>query len=267
MKFGDMMVENRYTITAVQRSLRLLKLFNSSRKSLTLTEITRLSGLGKSTNLRLCATLTDENFLKYDSETKKYSPGIELFRLGTVVSEAMDIRSVSKPYIDRIAEETGLIVHIGILEGKDVVIVEKLLSRRMGDSISMVSRIGGIVPIHCTGVGKTILAFHDEQEVRNLLIDYQFTKYSERTITNIEDFISELKKIHKRGYGINDGEHEPYIKCFTCPIYNHENIVVAAMSLTGLKEDMNARSEESLVRLLKGTTQAISRELGYLDKR
>jgi len=256
--------EGRYTIIAVQRALHLLKLFNSDRNALTLSEVSRLSGLSKSTILRLLYTLTADNFLKYDDITKKYQPGIELFRLGNVVSEAMDLRHIAMPYIEKTAEETGLIVHIGILEGTDVVIVEKLFPKPHRDSISMVSRVGGIVPVHCTGVGKVLLAFKNPEEVARLLKGYVFTRYSERTITNLHALQATLTEIRGRGYAINDGEHEPYIKCYTFPIFDHEKKVIAAMSLTGLKEKIDENGGMDVIEILRRTTLAISQELGYV---
>lgn len=257
------MSDNRYTIASVQRSLKLLKLFNSERDALTLSEMSRLSGVNKSSILRVITTLTQEHFLKYDELTKKYRPGIELFRLGTVVAETMDLRTIARPHIEKVCEETGLIVHIGVLEETHVIIVEKLLPKQYRDSVSMVSKVGGIVPVHCTGVGKVLLAFQDEDEVEQIMEGYEYKKFGENTITNFPDLRKSLDMIRMQGYGVNDGEHEPYIKCYTFPIYDYEKRVVAAMSLTGLKEKMDNHGSKYIIDTLKKVTLDISLDLGY----
>ena len=259
-EFSD---QTRYIVIAAQRCLKILKLFTLDRSSLTLSEISQLSGLSKSTVLRLLYTLTSENFLKYSKITKKYQPGIELFKLGYIVSEAMDIRQIAHPYIEKAVEATGLVAHIGILEESNVVIIEKLTPKMHYESISMVSRIGGIVPVHCTGVGKVMLAFKEPKEVESLLKGFVFTRYSENTITSLEELQKNLAEIRALGYGMNDGEHEAYIKCYTFPVFDQEKKVIAAISLTGLRERMNINNGKEIIDLLRTTTLAISRELGY----
>lgn len=263
MKHGVVVIDSRYTIASVQRSLMILKLFNSERNKMTLSELSRLSGINKSSILRIITTLTQESFLKYDEISKRYSLGIELFRLGTVFGETMDLRNISREYIEKVSDETGLIVHLGILEESHVVIIEKLLPKQFRDSIAMVSKVGGVVPLHCTGVGKVLLSFQDDSKIDKLLKGYEYKKYSDKTISSYDELMAAIKTIRKNGYGINDGEHEPYIKCYTFPIFNYNNEIVAAMSLTGVVEKMNTYDSEYLVNTLREVTLKISSELGY----
>ncbi len=258
--------KREYTITAVQRALRLLKLFDADRRELSLAEMSRLTGINKSTVMRTLSTLAEDHYVAYDETTQRYRLGIELFRLGNLVSEAMDLRGVAKPYIEAAGEEAGLIVHLGLLDRQEIVIVEKHWPSVYRDSVTMVSRVGGIVPLHCTGVGKVLLAFREEAEARRMLQNVELTQYSERTITSIPELMGELRATRERGYAINDGEHEPYIKCYTMPIFDHEDRVVAAMSLTGLRDVINQRDREAVLAVLRRATAGISKGLGYVGR-
>ncbi len=252
-----------YTIVAVQRALKMLKIFNIDRNALTLTEISRILNLNKSSTLRILATLMEEHFIKYEEDIKKYKPGLELFRLGNVVSESLDIRRLAKPYLEEAVKETGFVASLGVLEGKSVMIIEQTFSKMFRQTAAMIIKVGGLIPVHCTSLGKTILAFREIDEVRDLLKDYDFEKYSEKTITNLEDLIVELKIIKERGYGNNDGEHELYTFGFAFPIYNHEKEVVASICLTGLKEEIENRGSNIILENLKDVSLKISKELGY----
>jgi IclR family transcriptional regulator, KDG regulon repressor len=258
--------KRQYSITAVQRALRLLKVFDADRRELSLAEMSRLTGINKSTVMRTLATLAEDHYVAYDETTQRYRLGIELFRLGNLVSEAMDLRSVAKPYIEAAGEEAGLIVHLGILDRQEIVIIEKHWPSVYRDSVTMVSRVGGIVPLHCTGVGKVLLAFREEGEARRMLQNVELTQYSERTITSIPNLMEDLRVTRKRGYAINDGEHEPYIKCYTMPIFDHNDQVVAAMSLTGLRDVINQQDREAVLATLRRATAGISKGLGYVGR-
>lgn len=258
-----MQKKNDYTISSVQKALKVLKLFNTENQDLTLTEISILSGHNKSSVLRILATLEKENFIKYNKETRKYRLGIELFKLGNVVYESMNLKKIAEPYLQNATKESGLIAHLGILDGLNVVVIDKIWPPQYSDSIRMVSKVGGIVPAYCTGVGKTLLAYSSEEFSRRVLEKETFIKYSESTLSNIEEVMNELELVRKRGFATNYGEHEPYLECITYPIFNYNGKVIAALSLTGLKQIVEEMDKEKIHKILQNTTNIISEELGF----
>lgn len=258
-----MQKKNDYTILSVQKALKILKLFSPEKQCLTLTEISVLSGYNKSSTLRILATLEGENFIRYNEETRKYKLGIELFKLGNIVFESLNLKNVAEPYIREAVKESGLIGHLGVLDGNNVVVIDKIWPPDFSDTIRMVSRIGGIVPAYCTGVGKVLMAFTDEDTRKRVLDNQTFIKYSEVTITNIDELMKELEKVKNQGYAYNMGEHEPYLECITYPIFDYNSEVVAAMSLTGLKQIVDDMDKKKIHSILKETTKKISQEFGY----
>ncbi|MFZ7133161.1 MAG: IclR family transcriptional regulator [Eubacteriales bacterium] len=256
-------INNDYTIVAVQKALRVLKLFNTDQQYLSLTEISNLSGHNKSSTLRILATLQDENFVRYNEETRKYRLGIELFKLGNVVIESLNIKNVAEPYLREAVKESGLIAHLGILDNNKVVVIDKIWPSGYSDTLRMVSRIGGIVPAYCTGVGKVLMSFTDEKTRKKVLDNEEFIKYSDTTITDSDELMLELMKVKSQGFACNNGEHEPYLECLTYPIYDYSKKVVAAMSLTGLKQMVDEMDENKIHNILRKTTKKISEQLGY----
>lgn len=256
--------ESKYCIKSVQKALKILKLFDVENFELSLTEISDLLDLNKSSVLRLVETLRQEGFLKQDEETKKYKLSVILFKLGTLVYESMNLKKIARPYLEKAANETGLVVHLGILEKEGVVVLEKIWPNKQVESIRMVSRTGGIIPIHCTAIGKVLLAFKSEKEIREIMKNKKLTKYTPTTITDLEEFLKVLRETKKYGYAVNNGEHEPYIKALAYPIFDDKKQVVAAMSLTGLREAMNEKDQSYLCNLAKEISLSISRELGCL---
>ena len=98
-----------YTINAVKKAINLLKLFDDENRELTLSELSSMSGIGKSTMLRMLYTLNVEEFIDYDEETKKYSLGIELYRLGELKFNSLDVRKISKRYLQKLCDANNLI--------------------------------------------------------------------------------------------------------------------------------------------------------------
>lgn len=254
---------NDYTISAVIKALRTLKQFNSERKELTLTELSNLCDITKSSMLRILASLEAEGFVKYDESSRKYKLGITIFNLGNTAFEFLDVKKIAAPVLKRAASESQLLIHLAVIEDDQILVIDKVWPQDHSDMIALVSYIGGSVPVHCTGVGK-VLAAYAPDHVREALIEKSdFKIYTERTISNEVDFLEELKRVRERGMAFNDGEHEPYLRCITRPIYDSERKVIAAVSLSGLKDVITDEKFEYYNKLSQKTAYEVSREFGY----
>lgn len=257
------MADNDYTIAAVIKALRTLKQFSSTRREMTLTELSNCCDITKSSMLRILASLQSEGFVKYDEETKKYKLGIAIFHLGNTAFEFLDIKKVALPVLKSAASESQLLIHLAVLEDDEIVVIDKIWPTDNLDMVALISYVGGSVPVHCTGVGKILAAYAGPHQREVLLERCDFKAYTERTIDNREDFLKELELVRQRGMAFNDGEHEPYLRCITRPIYNSEGKVVAAVSLSGLKDVVTDEKFEFFNRISKKTAMAVSKELGY----
>ncbi len=255
-------MERDYKIAALTRALQVLKLFDEDSKRMTLTELSQKAGINKSSMLRILTSFEAEGFIRYDADRRQYSLGIEIFKLANTAYEFVGIQELAYPYVRNAVEETGLIGHLGAVEDGHVVIISKVWPKSMTDTLVMQSRIGGVVPMHCTGVGKVLAAFSDHEQLERMLALCDFHRYTDKTLCSREALLPVLQQVRAQGYAVNSEEHEPYIKCVTYPIFDYNNRIVAAMSLTGIPQMYGPEKEAQVHKVLKSTVRLISNELG-----
>ena len=170
---------------------------------------------------------------------------------------------MSEIYLKELAEETNLTSHIGILEGLQVLIIEKY--DPSNSSIKMVSRVGRPVPAHCTGQGKALLAYSSRKIVEKIIKNYGLQSFTPNTITRPDAFFTELEKIREQGYAIDNSEHEKHIHCIALPILNEFNELEAAISITGLMMDfLDEEVVNKNIKLLQKTRDKIREIMNYV---
>lgn len=257
------MIDNDYTIAAVIKALKTLKQFDADHKSMTLTELSNRCDINKSSMFRIINSLESEGFLKYDKETRKYKLGVVVFHLGNNAFDFLDIKKVCAPVLKKAAVESQLLVHLAVLEEDQVIVIDKIWPTEHSDMIALVSNIGGTVPLHCTGVGKILSAYSNEETREKLLAKCKFEVYSTKTINNREAFMTELNNVRRQEYALNDCEHEPYLRCVTRPIFDSEGKVIAAVSLSGLRDIIVDDKIAQFESILHKATNELSIEFGF----
>jgi len=255
-----MKTESKYIVGTIQKGINLLDLFKIYPK-LSFTDIQKALNYNKSTLFRILYTLEKNNYIAKD-KNGRYELGLNIFILGNQISRIGKLRKVSEPYLKELVGETNLTSHIGILEGLQVLIIDKYNPSNSG--IKMVSRIGASVPAHCTGQGKVLLAFSSQKIVEKIIRNYGLKRFTSNTITQPDDFFVELEKIREKGYAIDNSEHEKYIHCIAFPVMNEFNELEAAISLTGLVMDFSDKEVTNKnVRLLQKTRDKIREKMNY----
>lgn len=247
-------------IQSVERALRILDLFDERDRELSISDISKRMSLHKSTVHSLLKTLQKHHYIVQNEENGKYALGLKLFERGNFVTSSMDLRRISKPHLEHLSDLTGFTVHLVIHDGKEGVYIDKV--EGTGSTV-LYSRIGRRVPIHSSAVGKTLVAFKNEDEIELLLVDYVFQKRTEKTIQTKEKFLEEVKEIREKGYSIDNEENEPGIYCIAVPIKDFSGKVIAAISISMSVARVNKEKVNEFVKLLQKTTSNISEELGY----
>ena len=250
----------KYHISTIQKAIDILNLFENHDK-LYFTQIQEFLKLNKSTLFRVLYNLENNRYLSKD-EHGRYELGIRILILGNRISQANKIKKVASSYLEELSDKINLTVQMGILDGLDVVIIDK---HDPPNTIKMVSHIGAVVPAHCTGQGKTMLAYSSKEKVEKVINTHGLKRYTPHTITTVNDLFDELETIKKRGYAIDDSEHEKHIRCVAVPILDENNELQAALSITGLIMDFPTRKEiEKYAKLLTETRDKIRKKIGYL---
>jgi DNA-binding IclR family transcriptional regulator len=252
----------RYTVDAAAKALDLLTAFSIAEPRLSLAALATRTGIPRPTAFRLLTTLEQAGFVSKDSG--EYRLGIKCFVLGNIVGATLDLGERARPHLDALRNATGETVHLAVLDGWQVVYLERLQSPHpIG---FMRSRVGAIVPAYCTSLGKTLLAFKPSQIIADWLSSEPLKTMTRQTITQPQRLLKELRGIRERGYALDEQEHEVGVRCIAAPIWNHAQEVVAAISVAGPADRMPRPLVGSdMSRAIVATAAAISTELGALS--
>ncbi len=251
----------RNAALSLRRGLRLLDLVadrtRNGAPSVSLGELATGLGTAKSTVLRLTAPMLETDLLRRTADAG-FTLGLGALLLGQSYLEGIDLRAAAAPFLRRTAEATGLTCHLVVPDGTDIVYVDKVETR---GTVRMGSRIGNRLPMRNTASGKAIVAF-GEPELLDRVLARPVTAKTDQTITDDDRWRREVDRTRARGYGVDDRENEPSIRCVAAPVTDHANQVVGAMSISGLASRFPAAAVRELGDGVVRTALEISVALG-----
>jgi len=246
-------------LSSVANSIRLLTSFSGDENELGITTLATRLRLAKSTVHRLAATLTSAGFLEQNAESGKYRLGVVLFELGALVRRRMDVANEARPKLRELLEKTGETVQLGIVDHYSVLYVYEMESRH---AIRMAAAVGGRAPLHCTAVGKVLLAFQPADYVKQV-IDRGLTAHTAKTLTRREALLAMLEEVRLRDHAIDDEESESGLRAIAAPVRNHSGTVIAALGVAAPVQRMSKKAMHSCVPSVIETANAVSARLGH----
>jgi IclR family KDG regulon transcriptional repressor len=253
-----------YTLSSVRNAARLLCAFSPSETELGVGELARRLGLAKSTVFRLLATLAAERLVEKNPRTGKYRLGLKLYELGAIVSTHLDLHEAVATYIDDLRNKTGETVHVAILDGDEVVYVER---RESPQTLRLWGRVGHRNRAHRTSTGKVLLAHLPPDELDRVLARRPLDAKTPHTITDPEVLKRELDRVRRQGWAINVNESEVGVASVAAPIRDASGKVVAAISVAGPTLRFTPQAVQRFVAETTATAAAISARLGYRPER
>ena len=248
------------TVKSVDRAMQLLKLIGKKKEGCGVTELANQVDINKSSVYKILITLAKYGLIEQDPSTGKYRLSFGLLELSSSLLESLDLRTQAYPYLLELEKATNEVIHLVVLDQGEVVYIEKLEGN---ETLRMHSKVGRRAPVHCTGVGKAILAYLPSHEVDSILEKHGMAKHTEYTITDKKTFYRELERVRQQGYALDEEENELGIKCVGAPIFDHRGQVIAAISVSGPTVRMSEERKRELVQLVKDTSIKISRRMGY----
>lgn len=252
-----------YTIRSVEKALQVLKSFSISSPTLSLTELSKVTGLNKTTVLRLLRTLEKHSFVETVSEDGKYTIGVEVYKLGNVFFHSLDLEKKARPHLTKLANELKKTIHLCILDEAKALYLDKIESDEQTVRI-MTSKRGAHASLHCTGVGKTLLAFQPDAKREAILNSLELDRFTKNTITDMDVLKKELDKIQKQGYALDLEEREEDIVCIAAPVRNMNGNVIASVSISGLAHQVPRKTLKGTYKeKLLQTAHTISRAMGH----
>lgn len=250
------------TLSSVRNAARLLKEFSRGSREIGVTELSRRLGIGKSTAHRLLNTLAEERLLEQDPDTGAYRLGLAMYELGASVSMHTDLHEACSPVVDQLRNATRETVQVAVLDGREVVYVER---RESPQTLRLFGRVGHRNDAHCTSTGKLLLAYLPQPRLEALLDGWDLPRKTPHTIRDVGTLRQDLDRVRQRGWAENVNEAEMGVASIAAPIRNGLGEVVAAVSVAG---PLQRITNDSLKRFARPTVEAglaISRRLGYRD--
>lgn len=223
-------MSGRPVLASVQNAARLLKEFSSQEREFGVSELARRLDLSKSTVHRLLVTLTEEHLVEQDEITGRYRLGLAVYDLGAAVATGLDLHEAAIGPMEQLREASGETVHVAVLDGREVVYVDRLDSP---NTMKLFIEVGRRNWAHSTATGKCLLAHLPGLELDAILDEWKLPTLTTATITDVNTLRQDLKETRKRGYAVNRGESALDVLSVAAPIRDGSGKVRAALSVAG----------------------------------
>jgi IclR family transcriptional regulator, pca regulon regulatory protein len=240
---------------SLERGLAILSSFRDARPSLGIADLARELGLSRSTTHRYVSTLAALGYLQQDEVTRKYRLGPRVLDLGFSAINSMEVRELAAPHLRRLADETGHTVNMAVLDGVDIVYVERVTSPHPEQRrLDLDLHVGSRLPAYCTSLGKVMLAFLPEEKRHVLLDRIQFAQRGPNTLLGKRALAAELEQVRLRGLAVNNEELAYGLRSIAVPIRARSGEAVAAINLAAHRsmvalDDLVAKLGPALLRV------------------
>lgn len=247
-----------YMLSSVANALRIMNSFTVEKPMKGVSELADELGISKSAVSRLLSTLASEGYVLKEPTTQKYSLGLQILKLNSVVTSQLEINHAAHPIIKELANSTGEAALISVLE-EEIVYIERIECRHQELILPLV---GHRSPVHCTSAGKLLLVYYETERLHRV-VNKGLTSFTAKTITNKEVLQKQLAEIRKSQFCCCESEYIEGLICFSAPIRNYLNCVVAAITIMGTVHRINEQTRQEGAFL--STNQAQERNfLGHL---
>ncbi|GAA0178910.1 IclR family transcriptional regulator [Clostridium sediminicola] len=241
-----------------KRTIEMLELISKNPKGMSLNEIVIDMGIPKTSAFDILHTLNELEMVEIlDARSKIYSIGIRAFTIGNSYINNADLINISRPILENLGNKMSKTIFLG-KESKGKVVY--LYKYEPASAIITTCKIGNQNEIHCTSLGKCALAFSGDYKER--INELELNRRTPYTITDKKELIENIEQVNRQKYSVDDREYEEHMFCIGAPIFNHEGLFEAAISISGMYVEGRDYSEE--FELVKNAAELISRKMGYL---
>lgn len=251
--------KNPKILSSVSNALRILKSFSGSKPTQRVSDLAISLGLAKSTVSRLLSTLAHEGFVEKDPQTGEYRLGLAVLTLGGIVTNNLEIHKETSPVMHDLVMETGETAHLAVLDGISTIYIHK---EECSHPVRILTHLGRKNPAYCTGSGKVLLAY-DENQLVDEVIKEGLIKYTDKSIASEEDLRRELKWVREQGYAVSTEELKEGTRSVAAPIRDYTGKVVASINVVGPIQRMKDYKMPDFARKVKQAGKEASERLGY----
>ncbi|MBU0517299.1 MAG: IclR family transcriptional regulator [Proteobacteria bacterium] len=216
-----------YFLKSLATGLTVLQTMAEASRPMSLTELSRAVGTNNATTTRCCYTLSQMGFVHRDAQRRFYLAPKALL-LGYAAVSRLGWRNVAREYMEALNKDIRETINLSILEGVEILYIIRIKTEKI---LSYDLQIGSRLPLYCTSMGKSLMAFTPPDQVRRIFKDIEFKPLTHRTITNLEDYLRELEEVRRKGYSINDEELSVGLRSVAAPIPDREGRAMAALNI------------------------------------
>lgn len=241
-------------IKSLARGLKLLDLLASATGGAGVTELAEQLGVDKSSAFRLLQTLVKYGYVEKDEDTRRYYLGSQVVVLSRSILTRMPLRDQAKPFLRELMERTGECAHLAIVAQGQALYIDQVESPA---TLSVNTGVGTLAPLHCTALGKILLAYGAAPIPREL------RPYTQRTITGPAALRAQLEQTRRQGYATDDEEYAQGVRCVAVPAWDYRGKVVGAIGISGPVGRMSLERFPELAAIVAEIGQALSDRLSF----
>ena len=249
---------------SVVKAFDLLDHFTLHHPTWGVRELAQYTGQNKSTIYRMLATLESLGVLRKEQRTDRYTLGLKLFELGHRVQIQQALVHQTHPALQQVAANIAETVHLGILRSGSVFMVDKVESPK---GLKLTSTVGAYSPLHCTSLGKILLAYQPVEVRKSLLSRLELLPHTPNTITRKRALQTHLSEVREQAFALDREELELGLICVAVPVFNQANELVAALSAAGPANRFREQALGDYVGILQEGAAAIQSRIGGFSLR
>lgn len=241
-------------VQSLSRALWLMNALAECPQGLSLSEVAHRVQLPTSTVHRLLTTLQNERYVRFESDRSVWLIGVQAFQVGSTFVRSRDIVAMARPYMRRLMEESGETVNLAIADRTEVVYLAQVECHKM---MRAIAGPGGRANMHCSGVGKALLAYASPSELGEILQNKSLPRETPKTISKPDALKADLVNVRKRGYAIDDEENAVGLRCVAGVIFDEHAEPLAGLSVSGPM----ARMTDARIPVLGNAVSQIAAEI------
>lgn len=249
---------NEKQVSGVARAITILEAL-SNVESINLENLSKQTNIPKATLLRFLQSLHQLGYVNRDA-ADMYSLTLKMFAVGSKALRHTDLINTARPFAKELCAYFGETVHMGILDGDSATYVIK---EESSYTLRMYSRIGKMIPLYCTAIGKIFLSDMKERDLNEYFETHNLKPFTKNSINTKEGLLEELKKVKERGWSIDNEEHEENVICIASPVFDHTRRVIAALSVSWPIFRFEKEKMDEYISKIKEVTSSVSNIMGY----
>jgi len=246
------------SVAAVLKVFAILQAL-SERSETGISELSVRLAMPKATVYRFLQTMMTLGYVRQQADSERYGLSMKAFELGAKALQYPDLVDLAKHHMQMLADKTGETVHLGTLIDSEIIYVHKIDSRH---TLGMYSKVGRRAPLHCTAIGKVLLAWEHPERRDRILDGAEFKRFRDKTIVERGPYLAELERVRAQGYGEDREEFDDHIRCLGIPIFDRLNQPIAGMSISFPTFRYDEEKAPEIIAMLTTASRDISTRLG-----